>query len=501
MAHDVFISHSARDKPAADAVCAKLESRGIRCWIAPRDIRPGMSWGGAIIEAIDGARVMVLLFSSHANDSPQIKREVERAVHRETVIIPVRVEEVQPTGDFEYFLGTPHWLDAITPPFEQHLEHIAESTKFWLDRIQSGPPASATEARPAAPLHAEPRAYQATTKTAAPSLRWLRTAITVLAVSVLSIAAFFGGKYYLASHEQPREQIAEQKSEGTVASGAASQSPAEQLSDADARIDPMLHAILAGTAPELAGQPDPGDVDAIRKAAESGDPDQQWRLGSLYNDGLGVKQDYGAALDWYRKSAARGNEEAEWRLGTMYANGWGVAKDPIQAVDWYRKSAEKGNSYAEYYLGSMYESGRGVPKNYTQAVNWYAKSAAQSNSLGQNGLGTMSETGLGVPKNYDFAVSWFHKAAAQGNSYAEFYLGVMYLNGFGVDKDYSEAVSWYRKAAARGNSYAELNLGVMYENGLGVDKDRIEAINWYEKSAGHGNNEAVDNLDRLRRTR
>src|SRR5208282_1056876 len=202
MAHDVFISHSARDKPAADAVCAKLESRGIRCWIAPRDIRPGMSWGGAIIEAIDGAHVMLLLFSSHANGSPQIKREVERAVHRETVIIPVRVENVQPTGDFEYFLGTPHWLDAITPPFEQHLENIAESTKFWLDRIQSGPSPPAPEAPRAAPLHAEPRAQQGVAATApAPSPKWLRTVITLSVVSVLLIAALFGSKYYLASHE------------------------------------------------------------------------------------------------------------------------------------------------------------------------------------------------------------------------------------------------------------------------------------------------------------
>ncbi|WP_179468215.1 TIR domain-containing protein [Mycolicibacterium vinylchloridicum] len=40
MAHDVFISHSSLDEPAADAVCAELEARGIRCWTAPRDIRP-----------------------------------------------------------------------------------------------------------------------------------------------------------------------------------------------------------------------------------------------------------------------------------------------------------------------------------------------------------------------------------------------------------------------------------------------------------------------------
>jgi uncharacterized protein len=137
VAHEVFISYSARDKPAADAACAKLEASGIRCWIAPRDIRPGMSWGGSIVEAIDGASVMMLLFSSHANTSPQIHREVERVVHRGLVIIPVRVQDVQPSGDFEYFLGTPHWLDAVSLPFEQHLDKIADSAKFWLERIHA----------------------------------------------------------------------------------------------------------------------------------------------------------------------------------------------------------------------------------------------------------------------------------------------------------------------------------------------------------------------------
>ena len=151
MAHDVFISYSAHDKPAADAVCARLESRGIRCWTAPRDIRPGMSWGGAIVQAIDGARVMLLLFSSHANGSPQIKREVERAVHKEIVIVPVRVEDVNPTGDFAYFLGTPHWLDAITPPFEQHLDRIADAAKFLAEeRLPKLPSADWTASRRAA---------------------------------------------------------------------------------------------------------------------------------------------------------------------------------------------------------------------------------------------------------------------------------------------------------------------------------------------------------------
>lgn len=126
MAHNVFISHSAKDKPTADAVCAVLESKGFRCWVAPRDIIPGKDWGESIVDAIKGARVMVLIFSGHANDSPQIKREVERAVNKGIPIIPFRIEDVEPKASLEYFLSTPHWLDAFTPPLEEHLRYLAQ---------------------------------------------------------------------------------------------------------------------------------------------------------------------------------------------------------------------------------------------------------------------------------------------------------------------------------------------------------------------------------------
>jgi hypothetical protein len=129
---DVFISYSSKDKTAADAVCAVLEGAGIRCWVAPRDIRPGVEYGAAIIEAIDQCRVMILIFSSSANNSGQIRREIERAVSKSIPLIPVRIEEVVPTKSLEYFLGAVHWLDALTPPLEQHLQRLAQAVKALL---------------------------------------------------------------------------------------------------------------------------------------------------------------------------------------------------------------------------------------------------------------------------------------------------------------------------------------------------------------------------------
>ena len=139
MAHDVFISYSSKDKPTADAVCATLEANAIRCWIAPRDVLPGTEWGGAIVDAIHNSQIMVMVFSSRANDSKHIKREVERAVNRGVVIIPFRIEEVFPSASLEYFIGNVHWLDALTTPLEQHLQALADKVRLLLLQIRKGP--------------------------------------------------------------------------------------------------------------------------------------------------------------------------------------------------------------------------------------------------------------------------------------------------------------------------------------------------------------------------
>ncbi len=132
MAHDIFVSYAHQDRTVANAVCATLEAHGIRCWIAPRDILPGMDWGEAIIDALQEAKVMVLVFSSGSNESDQIKREVERAVHQGIAVVPFRIEDVLPNKTLEYFISTQHWLDALTPPLEDHLNHLAETMTVLL---------------------------------------------------------------------------------------------------------------------------------------------------------------------------------------------------------------------------------------------------------------------------------------------------------------------------------------------------------------------------------
>lgn len=122
--HDVFISYAKEDKPIADAVCAKLESRNIRCWIAPRDIPPGKNFPEAIIEGIEDGKVVVLIFSSSANKSPHVTRELTNAVNKGRIIIPFRIEDVLPSKSMEYLISVPHWLDAVSPPLERHIDRL-----------------------------------------------------------------------------------------------------------------------------------------------------------------------------------------------------------------------------------------------------------------------------------------------------------------------------------------------------------------------------------------
>lgn len=126
MAHDVFLSHSHVDKVFADAICHRLEASAIRCWVAPRDIRPSEDWAEAIINAMDTAKVLVLVFSASSNSSPQVRREVERAVNKGLHVLPLRIENVPLSKSLEYFISTQHWLDAIGGELEFHLDQLQE---------------------------------------------------------------------------------------------------------------------------------------------------------------------------------------------------------------------------------------------------------------------------------------------------------------------------------------------------------------------------------------
>ena len=191
MAHDVFISHSTSNRPVANAVCAALESAGIRCWIAPRDVMPGRSYSGEITRAIQQSRAFVLIFSAHSNNSEQVLREVQLAANSRLHIVQFRIDAVVPSDDLEYYLSGPHWLDAVTPPLENHLDQLKSSMKALLSLPRAGgidspppvsPPPSVAQSVSAPSIPPLPPATP-------PSDVWKRVALVIAALGVLWIVA------------------------------------------------------------------------------------------------------------------------------------------------------------------------------------------------------------------------------------------------------------------------------------------------------------------------
>lgn len=150
MPGEVFVSYSQPDRECALEVVGRVEAQGISCWVAPRDLSPSADWAAEIIDALSSARVMVLVFSAHSNDSPQVRREVERAVHKRLRILPFRIEDVLPSRSLEYFLSAQHWLDAFPPPRDPHYARLCTHLQAVLSRdaeAQSPPPGRVVEAR------------------------------------------------------------------------------------------------------------------------------------------------------------------------------------------------------------------------------------------------------------------------------------------------------------------------------------------------------------------
>jgi len=123
-AYDVFVSHSSKDKAVADAIVNYVESRNVRCWVAPRDINPSMEWAESIVNGIKASRVFLLIFCNNSLQSKQVQREVNQAINANLPLLPFRIENVMPQGSFSYYLDTIHWLDAYDGKWEVNFDKL-----------------------------------------------------------------------------------------------------------------------------------------------------------------------------------------------------------------------------------------------------------------------------------------------------------------------------------------------------------------------------------------
>jgi cell division septation protein DedD len=154
MSAPIFISYSSKDRDIAETICKSLEARGLNCWISCRDVRPGDNFQEAIVRALRSAQVMLLVFTSNANNSDEIKKEVVLAGRHRVTVVPVRVEDVVPSDAFSYEFATRQWFD-LYKNWERETEQLATQLRQLLhaEKPQDGAAAEASTA-PLPPRHA-----------------------------------------------------------------------------------------------------------------------------------------------------------------------------------------------------------------------------------------------------------------------------------------------------------------------------------------------------------
>ncbi|MBI4634355.1 MAG: sel1 repeat family protein [Deltaproteobacteria bacterium] len=250
----------------------------------------------------------------------------------------------------------------------------------------------------------------------------------------------------------------------------------------------------------------------LKPLAEQGNADAQFKLGSLYHEGLSVPQDYMEALKWFRRAAEQGYVYAQFNLGMLYAEGGrGIKQDNVQALMWFNFAAAQGDAEAVQEKAALVlrmtpaqiEEAQKRAREFKPESTYEATLrelkplAEQGQASAQFKLGLMYYKGQSLPQDYTEALKWFRLAARQGDVYGQFNTGFMYEKGQGVPQDYAEAAKWYRQAAGQGNATAQYNLGGMYERGLGVPQDDIQALMWFNLAAAQGNAKASLARDRL----
>lgn len=166
--------------------------------------------------------------------------------------------------------------------------------------------------------------------------------------------------------------------------------------------------------------------------AESGNPEAQNNVGYMYEEGLGVPQNYLMAMNWYRQAAENDLAQAQHNMGMLYHNGYGVAENLTEAFRWFSMAADQELAEAEYMLGLAYQSGQGTSLDYMEARRLLLSSARKNYTPAQMMYAFMLQAGEGSDSQPFSAYVWGKIAEANGSEAA---IDITVLSTIQLDDD------------------------------------------------------------------
>lgn len=248
-------------------------------------------------------------------------------------------------------------------------------------------------------------------------------------------------------------------------------------------------------------------------------------IGRMFDKGLGREVDSDAAQEWYEKALAgfiaseptapiKSTKEdpgapkkyVQYRIGKMYNAGLGTQQNPAEAASWFRLSAQQEYKYAQYSLGCLYRDGKGVPQDHAEAFHLFSYAAEQDFPYASFECGKMLRDGLGTDRDMQKADTAFREAFAGFHSLEsdrpddnlQYRLGWMLLTGTGTEVDRTKATEYFEKAAKQNNVYAQYQLAKLLLEEGDLDAARFdEAVGWMLKAAEAGLDTAQYALGKL----
>ena len=161
------------------------------------------------------------------------------------------------------------------------------------------------------------------------------------------------------------------------------------------------------------------------------------------NAGLAAlkREHYATALRSWMPLAEAGDPEAQANVGYMYEEGLGVSQQFDAAVSWYEKAAASGSMQANHNLGMIYAEGRGKPQSWVRALRYF-EVAASDIPASRYMIGYTFFQGEGNIQNRPRAFRAFMDAALDGYADAQYMIAFMYLDGSGIPKQPMQAYVW-----------------------------------------------------------
>ena len=116
-------------------------------------------------------------------------------------------------------------------------------------------------------------------------------------------------------------------------------------------------------------------VNLIKKVADEGDVHAQLAFGLCCEEGKGVEENFGKALRYLLKAAEQGNKDAQFEVGSLFMD-----KSEKKAFEWFLKAATQEHLLAQFEIAVSYKRGKGVRKDIRKATRWWNRAIKRANS-------------------------------------------------------------------------------------------------------------------------